>query len=169
MVVLCLVAGSSFGVGLRLSAAPPEVRLASGVPTELTPAELRRYASDAGRELYWLGPVAGRKLEVTEAGAKGIFVRYLPSGQAVGAESATFTTIATYPVQGAYRIALRSARREGAVSEGLAAGGVAVWRRDRPTSVYVAYPGSGALVEIFQPDRSKARALARSGRVAPIG
>ena len=160
----------AIGVALRVTPAHGHtVELKPGVPTELTPTELRRYAGAAGRELYWLGPITGRKLEVTDAGANGLFVRYLPRTGAVGDKRASFTTVATYTVQRPYRLALRSGREAGTVSERIASGGIAVWRRSRPSSVYIAYPGSGVMVEIFHPARSEARALALTGRIVPVG
>jgi hypothetical protein len=167
--VVCLLAGVSFGAGLRLATpARGMVELAAGVPTQMSPAELIRYADAADREVYWLGPMAGRKLEVTEIGADGLFVRYLPPRDAIGDEDRSFTTVATYPLRRAYRVAVETGRRSGSVTEAVASGGIAVWRRTRPTSVYVAYPGSGVLVEIFDPRRSSARTLARSGRIARV-
>jgi hypothetical protein len=168
-IAFCVLIGAAAGVGLRMqapSAAP--VALASGVPTQLTAAQLARYARASDREVYWLGPMKGRTLEVTEAGANGLFVRYLPAATAAGSSTGRFTTVASYPVKSAYRVALASAHGAGSVVERLGSGGVAVWRRSLPTNVYVAYPGSGVLVEIFDPEIS-ARKLARSLRVARAG
>ena len=43
-----------------------------------------------------------------------------------------------------------------------------LWSLQRPTSVYVARPGSDLLVEVYSPDAEQAKALARSGAVAPL-
>jgi hypothetical protein len=43
-----------------------------------------------------------------------------------------------------------------------------LWSTDRPTSVYVARPGSDLLVEVYSPDADQAKALARSGAVVPL-
>lgn len=166
----CLAIGAAIGVGLQL--ATPSARgvtLTPGQPTELSASQLRVYAATMGRELYWLGPIEGRRLEVTEAGQRGLFVRYVPTGGALGDQSHSFTTIATYPVEGAYQTAVRSGRAVGSVSQRLASGGLAVWRRSRPSNVYIAFPRSGVLVEIFDPGRSVSRTLARSERVRPVG
>ena len=48
------------------------------------------------------------------------------------------------------------------------AGGLATWSEKRPGSVYVAYPGSDLLVEVFSPDSSEARRLVLDGDVGPI-
>jgi hypothetical protein len=55
------------------------------------------------------------------------------------------------------------------VSEKTERGGLAVWSRERPTSVYVAFPDVRQLIEIYSPDADEARRLARSGRIAPVG
>ena len=43
-----------------------------------------------------------------------------------------------------------------------------LWSLDRPTSVYVARPGSDLLVEVYSPDPEQARASSRGGAVAPL-
>lgn len=166
VLVLCVLAGGAFGVAARVvqpAASQPAIALRAGVPTELSPRELRDYARLGGRDVFWLGPVLGTRLEVTEAGARGVFVRYVPAGKKIGDRATRYTTVATYLVKSAYRVAVRSGRSPGAVTESLPSGGLAVWRRDRPTSVFLAYPGSASLVEIFAPDPADARRLARSG------
>lgn len=163
---LCVVAGGAFGVAARVvqpAASQPATALRAGVPTELSPGQLRDYARLGGRDVFWLGPVLGTRLEVTEAGARGLFVRYVPAGQKIGDRATRYTTVATYRVESAYRVAIRSSKTPGAITEALPSGGLAVWRRDRPTSVFLAYPGSASLVEIFAPDPADARRLARSG------
>lgn len=169
-VLLCAFVGVGGGSVARLVQSPDGgVELTPGVPTQLSPYQLRTYAEVARRDLFWLGPMPGTKLEVTEAGSKGLFVRYVPTGKAIGDRQSRYATIATYLVEGAYRVARDSGRTRGAVTETLPAGGLAVWRRDRPTSVFLAYPGSATLIEIFAPDGADARRLARSGFVRSLG
>jgi hypothetical protein len=40
---------------------------------------------------------------------------------------------------------------------------------DRPTSVYVAKPGSDLLIEVYSPDAAQAQGLARGGAIVPLG
>ena len=54
------------------------------------------------------------------------------------------------------------------VSRAAPGGGLAIWSKKRPTSVYLAYPGSDYLVEVFDPSAERARELVLSGEVAPI-
>jgi len=169
-VLLCAFVGVGAGSVARLVQSPDgRVELTPGVPTQLSPYQLRTYAEVARRDLFWLGPMLGMKLEVTEAGAKGVFVRYVPTGKAIGDRQSRYATVATYPVESAYRVAARSGKAPGATTETLPAGGLAVWHRDHPTSVFLAYPDSSALIEIFAPDGADARRLARSGGLAPLG
>lgn len=166
---LCLLAGVALGAGLRVAGAEAgSVRLAAGVPTVVSPAQLTRYALASGRTVYWLGPIGDRRLEVTEAGAKGLFVRYLPAGAGPAGTADTFLTVASYPLDNAYRTAIRSSRAADAVSRRLGRGGVAVWRRSRPTNVYVAFPESDILVEIYDPGRVVSRGIGRASGVRPV-
>ena len=171
-VAFCVTVGIVAGAGLRLlppspSGRPVDPELARGVPTLLSPSELARLARSDERRLFWLGRLEGRALEVTDGGAQGLFVRYVP---APGDEPRSpSTTVATYPVKRAYPIAVRSGRARDAVTERLGSGAVAVWRRSRPTNVYVAFRGAEVLVEVFDPQPARALDLARSGRLAPAG
>jgi hypothetical protein len=174
---LCLVVAlvaSAMGAGLMLvlhrgttTAAPPSVpaELAPGTPTVVSAAELASL-SDAAHPVYWAGAVAGRRLEVTTT-ANGTFVRYLPAATPVG-DKRQALTVATYELANAWTVAQRAARRSDARRRELGDGSVAVWRTARPTSVYIARPGSTVLVEVFDPDASNARRLSLSGLVQPV-
>ena len=118
--------------GRLLETEGPALALRPGVPTELSPYQLRAYAQVGEYDLFWLGPMVGTKLEVTEAGSQGLFVRYLPAGRPIGDREQRHTTVATYRIAGAYSVARSSGRAPGAVMETLPTGGLAVWRRDRP-------------------------------------
>ena len=61
------------------------------------------------------------------------------------------------------------ARQSGAVTIPLRKRGIAVYSRARPESVYIAYPGRELQIEVYDPSPRKARQLARSGRVKPVG
>lgn len=172
-VAVCVTVGIVAGAGLRLLPSSPSGRLvdpelARGVPTLLSPSELARLARSDERRLFWLGRLEGRALEVTDGGAQGLFVRYVPVRPGNEPRSPS-TTVATYPVKRAYPIAVRSGRARDAVTERLGSGAVAVWRRSRPTNVYVAFRGAEVLVEVFDPQPARALDLARSGRLAPAG
>jgi hypothetical protein len=171
-VVACALVGVAVGSVARVAQSPsaaPLLTLAPGVPTELSPLELRDYARAGGHDLFWLGPMVGTRLEVTATVGKGTFVRYVPAGGTLGDPAKPYTTVATYAVESAYRTAKRSGRQAGAVTEKLPSGTLAVWRRERPTNVFVARPGSSMLIEIFAPNAADARRLARSSALELVG
>jgi hypothetical protein len=87
-------------------------------------------------------------------------VRYLPAGVAVGDKAPSYTTIATYPTPNAFATMQRSANTQGFVKSPAANGGLAVWRSARATSVYLAFPNTDYLVEVYDPSPRRARSLA---------
>lgn len=136
---------------------------------ETSPQELRSFAAAQGHAVYWAGVLPGRKLELTENRGGDVFVRYLAPDAPVGDRRAEFTTVATYPLRvGAYDVAMGAARKKGMASRKARGGGIAVWSRQRPTSVYLAYPTSNLLVEVYGPSAHKAQRLALSGDVTPV-
>jgi hypothetical protein len=132
----------------------------------ITSADLTSFASSHNGPVYWAGPIASRKLELTTTSA-GTFVRYLPLAASVG-NSERAITVATYPLQKAYATALARSKNPQMTSREAAAGGLAVWSRARPTSVYLAFPGVPQLIEVYAPSAAEARTLALSGRIRPV-
>jgi hypothetical protein len=122
-------------------------------------------ASEPG-PVYWAGPRSERTLELTRATA-GTFVRYLPAGVAVGGSQRALT-IATYPLRDAYGTVVGRAKSAGMTSSATADGGLAVWSKAQPTSVYVAFRGVPSLIEVYAPEAAEARTLALSGKLRPV-
>jgi hypothetical protein len=168
ILVALILAASVGAVLLLLRDDPKPASVAApteGVPTVLTAEEL---SSLAGSEspIYWAGMLAGRRLEVTTT-ERGTFVRYLPVSARVGGPGHALT-IATYELPSAWAVAQQAARAPDAQQRRLADGRIAVWRTTRPTSVYLARPGSAVLVEVFDPNARNARHLTLSGLIQPI-
>ena len=155
-----------FGV-LRLLGGDDGLALENGVPTEASVSELRDLASP-GRPVYWIGPPASGRLEVTKTARNAVYVRYLPPGIELGDSRPKYTTIATYSSANAYAELVESQRSTGVKSERVPGGGLAVWRTSPGTSVYVAYPRVNYLLEVFDPSPVRARALALAS-VQPVG
>jgi hypothetical protein len=153
---------------LLLTGGDDDSELEIGTPAEVSAQELGDFAEDKGQPVYWAGEIPGTKLELTETSRNYIFVRYLPDLAPIGDRKPSYTTVATYPQARALATARRAGRNRGNVSTRVPGGGIAVWSRARPTSVYVAFPGDGHLIEVFHPQGSTARDLARSGRLKPI-
>jgi hypothetical protein len=139
-----------------------------GVPREVSVQQLRSAAEETDHPVYWAGAMPGRKLELTENTRGHLFVRYLPAGAGIGDERPAFTTVGTYPHADAYQATERSAARRGSIRRDAPGGGIAVWTLDNPTSVYLAYPGTDVLVEVYDPEAARAHDLALSGEVGPV-
>lgn len=163
VVALALTAGA---IILLLSGGDAE--RPPGTPTEASPAELRTLAEKAAAPIYWAGTRPGKRFELTRTRTGKVFVRYLPPGVMAGDKRPAFLTVATYPQRDAYSVTADSSRKAGMVSKPTPSGGLAVWRRKRPHSVYLAYPGGNQLVEVFSPDAEEAQRLALAGLVGPV-
>jgi hypothetical protein len=143
---------------------PEQIR--PGVATVVSASELVELAGARETQVYWAGDIASRELELTTT-PDGTFLRYLVAGTSAGAAKPALT-VATYPLAAAYATAKSRARSEGMTSRQVTGGGIAVWSREQPTSVYVASRGVPFLVEVYAPSPAEARTLALSGRIRPI-
>jgi hypothetical protein len=130
---------------------------------------LRDLSASIGHEVYWAGqPSGGVKLELTHSRDGTIYLRYLNDESRVGDGHPSFTTVGTYPVPSAFAVLRQQAKRPAAIVRSLPGGGLAYMNARRPTSVYIAWPGSGTEVEVFDPSPKHALNLVLSGAVAPI-
>ena len=132
-------------------------------------AQLRTLPDQTGHPVYWAGARKGHIYELTRPTDGNVYLRYLPPGISVGDRKPDYTTIGTYPRPRALRSLRRLTSRPDADTFRLADGGIAFYLRERPSSVYLAFPGEDVQVEVYDPSPRKARSLARSGRVRPIG
>jgi hypothetical protein len=139
-----------------------------GDPAKVSVDELRSVARSAGHAVYWAGRSDDDEYELTETRSGAFHVRYLTAGTAAGDRRPAFLTVSTYPYRRAYAITTASAKRGGMVSKQAPAGGIAAWSTRRPSNVYLAYPGSDFLVEVFSPRPEQARELVVAGDVGPI-
>ena len=133
-----------------------------------SPQSLRALARAAGHPIYWAGPRADVKYELTQVTDGRIYIRYLPKGVPIGDRRAAYLIVATYPVKDAYKAVRTAAKESGAVTFHTKRGGLAVYNQSAATNVYLAYPGSKYQIEVFDPNPSQARQLVRSGTVRPI-
>jgi hypothetical protein len=139
----------------------------AGVPVATSPQLLSKFAATHDTPVYWAGGLPARKLELTTT-HEATFVRYLPKGVSAGDPRATFTTIATYRLPSAYATAAERRTQPGMASRKTPGGGLAVWSRQKPTSVYVAFRGVPHLVEVYDDRGREALELALSGRLRPV-
>jgi hypothetical protein len=138
-------------------------------PTVATVAGLQQLAGTLRHPIYWSGEKSGYTYELTRTKNDNVYVRYLPKGVQVGDRRADFLTVGTYPQVNPMRSITAALKRQGTTRFAVPGGGVAVQYAAHPTSVYVAFPGSSLLVEIFEPSPAQARAVARSGAIRPLG
>jgi hypothetical protein len=136
-------------------------------PSAASADRLRELANDSGHPVYWIGPAANTTYELTKTASGRIFIRYLTNGAAIGTQT-SYTFIGTYPFPDPYGTLQQLAKQPTDVSFPAPADGLAVYAKDRPTNIYLAYPGSKVEIEVFDPSPSRARSLIREGRIAPV-
>jgi len=172
LVVMGLVAVAAVAVVLTLlltdDGESDTVAPKAGAPVAVSAEELREFAGTADGLVYWAGELKGTELELTRTSRNELFVRYLTDGAKVGDPRPAFATVSTYPYERAFEVTSKSAKDRGMLSRNSPGGGIAVWSKSRPTSVYIAYPGKDRLVEVFDPDAKRARDLVFSGQVSPV-
>jgi hypothetical protein len=134
----------------------------------VSPGDLSALAATLGHPIHWLGRKPGVTYELTRTDADAVFVRYLPSGVAPGANR-PYLTVATYPVPRALAALRRTAARNPTGTIRLSGGGLAVVDAGYPKSIHVAYPGVPYQVEVFDPSPARARAIVSSGDVRAVG
>jgi hypothetical protein len=137
-------------------------------PVAATIADLRALQGAVGHAVYWVGPKPGYSYELTRTGDGNIYVRYLPPGVAIGDPRPNFLTVGTYPDPNAFNTVTTAAKNKDARVKHIPKGGLSVTRSARPTSVYLAYPNSGLLLEVYDPSPAKARRAVVSGSVIPV-
>ena len=153
-------------VVVAVASAPGFVVLRDDATSGASAGILTSFAGSHDGPVYWVGSIPGRKLELTTTGS-GTFVRYLPLSASVG-DTERAITVATYPLKNAFATAVSRSKSPQMSSSRAAGGGLVVWSRTRPTSVYLAFPGVPHLVEVYAPDAEQARTLALSGRIRPV-
>ena len=141
---------------------------ALGMPRVVSSTQLGMVAMERPSATYWAGVRRGTVLELTETSEGSAFVRYLPSAAELGSRAPNYLVVGSYPRPRAMADIRTAGRRPGAVRLELRGGGLAVYDRAHPTSVYLAYPGSGNQIEVYHPDARQARALVRSGAIVPV-
>jgi hypothetical protein len=169
LIAAVLSAGGAFAAIQLTRADPAPSKLPpAGTPVVMSEADVPAVATAAGHEVYGIATPAGARLEVTRGSQGEVWLRYLTGSAAAGDKRAGFLTIGTYRQSDAYAAALKASKGGDQRSAELPGGGIMLWSLERPTSVYVARAGSDLLVEVYSPDAEQAKALARSGAVAPL-
>jgi hypothetical protein len=139
-----------------------------GRPLGASVFQLRAVPKALGHPIYWVGKRKSYTYELTQTGDGNVYVRYLPPGVRVGDKRPKFLTVGTYPRRNAIATVRSIARGGGAVSRKLRRGGLAAASRSKRESVYLAYPDSDLLLEVYDFSPARALRLASSGRVVPV-
>jgi hypothetical protein len=137
-------------------------------PQAVSVEDLQDQAGSSQIPVFWAGPQSGTTYEFTETSDGSVYVRYLPEDAEIGDPSPDFLTVATYPLENGYARVLAAAEEEGAETEELPNGGLALVDADRPSSVYVAYEGEPYQVEVYDPSPDRALDLVTGGAVQPV-
>lgn len=167
---LAVVAAAATVAWLTLRSAsssiPPPTSLA---PRLVSQAELTALADALDRPIYWAGPRDEFTYELTLTPGGRIYVRYLPRGAAsAGDPRASFLTVGTYPGASSYANLKNVSTGPAVHSNLLHGGGLLVAPKRVPKSVYLAYPGAGYQVEVYDAYNGAARRLALDGLIRPI-
>jgi hypothetical protein len=133
-----------------------------------TVRDLEALPAAVGHKVYWAGERPGYTYELTQTSDGSIYVRYLPTGVELGSDLPDFTTVGTYPHRNAFATVRKLSRRRGALVREIDDGGLAAAKPARPSSVYLAYPKTALLIEVFDPSPERALRLVTSGRVRAI-
>jgi hypothetical protein len=121
-----------------------------------------------GYPIYWAGPRLGVEYEVLRLPEGRTYLRYLPEGEEIESKR-PFLTVGSYEESGALQSIRSLGRKPGAVLVSVAGGGSAYAEGPDATSAYMAFPGVGTQIEVFDPEEGKALRLIKSGAIVPVG
>jgi hypothetical protein len=147
----------------------PKLAPQTGIVTSAMPSTLAALSKALGRPVYWNGPRPQDKYELTlSSTSQRVYLRYLPPGVPLGSPRAAYLSVGTYAVNNAAAALRTQARRPGGVGLQLPHGAVGFYSLAKPTSVYLAYPGTNEQVEVYDPDPAVALRTAESGSITPV-
>jgi hypothetical protein len=164
-VLLGALVGIAAGVYLRDGGASTAKH---GRAAAVSNGALSSWVATVGHPVYWAGPAHGFRYELTHTTDGRIYIRYLPAGVAVGSAAPDYLTVGTYPVKHALPTVRAIGSKNGGSLIRLSSGGWAAVDPDHPLSIYIAYPGAGYEVEVYDPSPGMARRLVDTGAIAPI-
>lgn len=156
-------------VALMLAARDEGSDTLDASPRLVDPDDLIALESSLGHPVYWAGKRPPDELELTAEADGNVILRYLPPGTEAGDPRQLFLTVGTYPVAGPVRALRRTAFEAGVKLEQLGRGVVALDNPSAAGSAYLAKPGSGLQVEVYDPAPGRALELLRSGAIGPAG
>jgi hypothetical protein len=168
LVLVAIVSAGAALLATTLLHRTSQPALVPGQPAIVAPGGVAAAAKQAGHPIYGAGTQPGTRLELTLGSHAETWVRYLSAGTAAGDRRPGYLTVGTYRQAGALAAAQQAAKGARMKSAPLPGGGLMLYSLDRPTSVYLARPGSDLLIEVYSPDAAQAQGLARGGAVVPL-
>lgn len=142
---------------------------AAGIEAKIVSVEeLEEFAEDAGHAVYWAGPLPGKVLELSEADAGNVQIRYLDEGTGADEGSRAVLTIGSYPLADPAAAVKGFGERKGSLARTTKNGREVAFSIEKPTSVYFAGADDDVQVEVYDPNPKRAMALASSDQVRPV-
>jgi hypothetical protein len=141
---------------------------ADAKPQIVNTSDLSDAAGEVDHPVYGIAGQSDKVMELTETKDGKFFIRYLNSEDELGSDKPEFLTVGTYPVENAYGTLQALSSKPSSVTATTPDGGLIVFQRQRPESVYIAYPGADEQIEVFDPSAREALQLAKAGSVEPI-
>ena len=164
-----IVLAAAVGLALALVLVFSDEDSSPSGPQVLSPAALREAVSGSKTPVYWAGEQPGTQLELTQSDPEHTYVRYLKGDAEAGDHSAKFLTVGTYVRSNPVAELRQQAKKPGGVLGTAPGGAVVYYSRERPQSVYVAYPGVDTQIEVYDPDVKRALLLVNSGQIVALG
>jgi len=141
----------------------------SGAARLISVEELQEAAASGETPIYWAGAQDEAELELSQPDANRTFVRYLTEGAEAGDPGADFLTIGTYADDDPVGTLKRQGKEPGGVLVSAPGNATVYFSRTDPHSVYLAYPGVAAQIEVYDPDFKRALQLVESGQIVSAG
>lgn len=169
IVTLVGILAIALGAWLALRGGDDSTGSSTSTEAEVVSSDsLREAVGGPGTPVYWAGEQADTEVELSEPEEGRTYIRYLTGDAEAGDPRPDFLTVGTYANEDAVATLERQGEEPGGVL-GKAPGNATVYfNRTDPSSVYLAYPGVAAQIEVFDPDFKHALQLVNSGQIVPV-
>jgi len=139
-------------------------------PTIASGDDLTKLAGDTDHTVYWAGNKPNTRTEFERTSDGNVYIRYLPPTGDPASQRNRSLTIGSYPVGNAVAGLEVVAKRSGENTYTIRTvpGAIAVSSVNKPTSVYVAFPGSAVQVEVYDPNPAVALQTVLQGEIVPL-
>jgi hypothetical protein len=141
----------------------------SSAPEVLSIEALEDAVSGQEPPVYWAGEQSKTEVELSQPEATRTYIRYLTDGAEAGDERADFLTVGTYTLSDPVAALRKQGKEPGGVIATAPGGATVYFNRKKPNSVYLAYPGVEAEIEVYDPNFTRALQLVNSGQIVPVG